>query len=42
MGGKLALPPQMTDEGIARYISGLDILIPEKDKIPFSETANSR
>lgn len=37
MDGKLALPKEMTNEGIEKYITGLDLLIPAKDKIPFSE-----
>jgi hypothetical protein len=35
--GKLALPKGMTNEDIAKYFTGLDSLIPEKDKIQFSE-----
>ncbi len=37
MDGKLAVPKEMTNKGIEKYITGLDLLIPAKDKIPFSE-----
>jgi hypothetical protein len=32
--GKLALPKEMSSEGIQRYISGLDQLIPSEEKVP--------